>query len=330
MVTQRVVRLVMVVVLMMSPILVLARDVWADELEQKTREFVQQLARRMTEQRRTTVAVLDFAKVEDDTVNAFGRLLAEELVTKLTDIGGFQVVERRFLNKILQEQKWSLTDLVNPKTAVRFGELSGVQALITGTLADEGSYLRVNGRLIGTDTGYVIASAAVTLFKDERITRVWAQVTSSAPGSGAASGAGAPSSVASVGAIRGFEGLPMGKVIARPENVTGSWEIDLANMEVRNDEIELRVGLTNMASRASEGGISSEGTYLVDDQGQQYKATKVLVIGGTRETAWIPPSVRRVVKILFPMPSPHASSVTWVITLPWHNPIVIRNSKPMR
>lgn len=132
MVTQRVVRLVMVVVLMMSPILVLARDVWADELEQKTREFVQQLARRMTEQRRTTVAVLDFAKVEDDTVNAFGRLLAEELVTKLTDIGGFQVVERRFLNKILQEQKWSLTDLVNPKTAVQFGQISGVQALITG------------------------------------------------------------------------------------------------------------------------------------------------------------------------------------------------------
>jgi curli biogenesis system outer membrane secretion channel CsgG len=58
--------------------------------------------------------------------------LAEELVTKLTDIGGFQVVERRFLNKILQEQKWSLTDLVNPKTAVQFGQISGVQALITG------------------------------------------------------------------------------------------------------------------------------------------------------------------------------------------------------
>lgn len=302
-------------------------EVWADELEQKTRDFVQQLARKMTEQHRTTVAVLDFARVEDDSVNAFGRLLAEELVTKLTDLGGFQIVERRFLNKILREQKWTLTDLVNPQTAVRFGQLSGVQALITGTLADEGSYLRVNGRLIGTETGYVIASAAITLFKDERISRVWAQGASPIPEGGAPPGTGSGELASRTGTIKGFQGLPpVGKVITRSNH----FEIDLAAVEVRSEEIEVRLGVTNVDQSDRTGGVYPQQTYLVDDQGQQYKATKVVVIGERQEGVDVPPGVRRVVQVLFPVPGPRASSVTWVI-LPYNaNRIIIRNTTVVR
>lgn len=239
----------------------LCSGAWADEMEQKTRDLVQQIARKMSEQRRTTVAVLDFARVEDGSVNAFGRLLAEELVTKLTDVGGFQVVERRFLDKILQEQKWTQSDLVNPQTAVRFGQLSGVQALITGTIADEGSYLRVNGRLIATETGYVIASAATQLFKDERIGRLWGQTRLATP-TPTQPGSGSPP-----GTPEGPREAP--RMLTRVEVQDFSFEA--RECKASGQRVTCTVSVMNTSQRTRYAKVNVwRASLLVDDLGNQY------------------------------------------------------------
>jgi len=232
---------------------------WADEMEQKTKDFVQQLAQKLTEQRRTTVAVLDFSRLDDGAVNPFCRALAEELVTRLVNLGTIQVVEKRFLDKILQEHKWSLSDLVNPQTAVRFGQLSGVQAILTGSIADEGSYLRVNGRLISTETGFVFASAGVQFFKDERIARLWdpaaaptaAQRQAPAPPVVPQPQA-PPPNVVSAG---GFDFLPRGC-----RRVSGTLECTVTVTNTGSEQRKLTF-YTSHFERSS---------FLVDDQGRRY------------------------------------------------------------
>ena len=232
---------------------------WADEMENKARDIVQQFAQKLAEQRRTTVAVLDFSRLDDGGLNPFCRALAEELVTKLVNLGTIQVVEKRFVDKILQEQRWSLSDLVNPQTAVNFGKLSGVQAILVGSVADEGSYLRVNGRLISTETGFVFASAGVQFFKDERIARLWdpavAPTTTQrqAPAPPVVAQPPPPANVVSVG---GFDFVPKGcrRVSARLE----------CTVTITNTSQEQRkLTFDNLDGRRS---------FLVDDRGRRYLA----------------------------------------------------------
>jgi len=48
----------------------------------------------------------------------------------------FTVVDRQNLNRILQEQEISLSAAADPTTAVRIGKVTGIQALLTGTILE--------------------------------------------------------------------------------------------------------------------------------------------------------------------------------------------------
>ncbi len=60
--------------------------------------------------------------------------ITQMVTNQLVDVEGIRVVERSQLEKILKEQNFSRTGLVDPATASEIGKLLGVDALILGTV----------------------------------------------------------------------------------------------------------------------------------------------------------------------------------------------------
>jgi TolB-like protein len=116
-----------------------------------------------------TIAVVEFTDLKGE-VSDLERFLSEELITGLYQTRKFKVIERQLLNKIIAEQKLSLTGPIDPASAKRLGKLLGVDAIVSGTVADLGDKLRINARLISAETGEVFAAASTTVFKDSSVT----------------------------------------------------------------------------------------------------------------------------------------------------------------
>ena len=66
-----------------------------------------------------------------------GDFISEELVTNFytQGAGSFEVVERRELARVLKEQKLGGSGLLNKKTIAKVGEVLGIDAIVTGSIA---------------------------------------------------------------------------------------------------------------------------------------------------------------------------------------------------
>jgi hypothetical protein len=82
------------------------------------------------------------------------------------------VIERHLLNKIIAEQKLSLTGIVDPTSAKQLGKILSVDAIVSGSITDLAQSLRINARLISTETGEIFAVASTEIFKDESVIKL--------------------------------------------------------------------------------------------------------------------------------------------------------------
>lgn len=133
-------------------------------LDQPIAELSRQISNEIIENRKTRIAVVEFANIRGEITDV-GRLLSEELITRLYQTKKFRVIERQLLNKVIAEQKLSLTGTIDPQSAQRLGELLGVDAIVSGTVTDLGQNMRVNARLINTQTGEIFAAASTQVPK---------------------------------------------------------------------------------------------------------------------------------------------------------------------
>ena len=140
----------------------------AQSLDQRASELSQQIAKNMETGQKRRIAVLEFTDLQGQVTN-FGRYLSEELITRLYDSNKFKVVERQLLNKVIAEQKLSLTGVVEPASARKLGSVLGVDAIVSGTIADRGDTLKINARLIDSETGEVFSAAATEIVKDKEV-----------------------------------------------------------------------------------------------------------------------------------------------------------------
>ena len=72
----------------------------------------------------------------------------------------FQVVERRLLERLLEELKLSSSQLADPQTALRIGNILSAKILITGALVRYKGQLKVNLRAVDTENTRVTAVAS--------------------------------------------------------------------------------------------------------------------------------------------------------------------------
>ena len=140
----------------------------ADALEAGFQKLADQIVAGLRSRQASQIAVLQFQNL-DGRISEFGGFLAEEMITRLYQAGAFRVVEREMLNRVMSEHELATSGLVDESTAKELGKLLGVDAIATGTITDLGAEIRVNSRLIATETGTVFSAAAVTLPKDSRV-----------------------------------------------------------------------------------------------------------------------------------------------------------------
>ncbi|MGC9513271.1 MAG: CsgG/HfaB family protein [Fidelibacterota bacterium] len=130
-----------------------------------------QISQSFSTSSKTDIAIVEFSDIEGRNTH-FGRYIAEELTTYLYKSGHFNIVERQMLHKIMNEQEMSLIGMIDENSAVRLGHLLGVQAIVSGSLTDLGSSVKINARLISSETGQVFSVASVEIPKDETVSRL--------------------------------------------------------------------------------------------------------------------------------------------------------------
>jgi TolB-like protein len=116
--------------------------------------------------KKITLAVLYFDNnsiADKEKMEPLGKGMASMLITELTKVKAFRVVERERLNDVLAELKLSQTGVIEQSTAQKIGKLLGAQTLLLGSFMNSfGAKIRVDLRIVETETGLTLKAEEVT------------------------------------------------------------------------------------------------------------------------------------------------------------------------
>ncbi len=104
-----------------------------------------------------TVAVVDFSDIDGKELEE-GKILAEQIITKLSQMEGIKVIARKQLNKILKEQELSMKG-ISESDDQSIGKILNVDAIISGTIVQTEGHKEINARMIDVKTGEIYCSA---------------------------------------------------------------------------------------------------------------------------------------------------------------------------
>jgi len=128
--------------------------------------------------KKTKIAVLDFQmQGEQTSAKDMGKIVAEWLITGLVETGRFDVIERRLLEKLLEEQKLGVTGAIDPNSAAQLGKILGVRIIVSGTVTSLEGYTEINARLINVDSASIIAAEKVRAGSTEKLRDLVTKIT---------------------------------------------------------------------------------------------------------------------------------------------------------
>ncbi len=111
---------------------------------------------------KTKIAVLDFrpqgSNFENDDM---GKIVAEWLITAFVREGRFEVIERKLLGEVLEEQQMIEAGIVSQEAASELGKLLGVKVIISGSVAKIGKMVEVNARIVDVTSASIITAESV-------------------------------------------------------------------------------------------------------------------------------------------------------------------------
>ncbi|NQT65292.1 MAG: hypothetical protein HQ554_03835 [FCB group bacterium] len=214
------------------------------------------------------IAIIEFADLEGN-VTQLGRFIAEELITRIFTSGKFEVVERNLLQKVLEEQQLGMTGYIDQETAISLGRILGVDAIITGSITDLGSNVKINARLISTETGSVFAVASVQVYKDSTIKLLMGESISKS------GDINANSSQASQ-----YSGL-------KPPVINHGIQFVLKDCFFTNGSVSVIFEVTNLDMDKNISlwdRTKNNNLRMIDDQGREFKSTEQFL--GTHKKGW--------------------------------------------
>lgn len=84
------------------------------------------------------IGVVEFENKSAYGQGRLGGAASDILVTELVKSGKFIVVERDRLNKVMEEQKFQSQGMTDPQTAVKIGQVMGLEAIVVGAVSQFG------------------------------------------------------------------------------------------------------------------------------------------------------------------------------------------------
>jgi TolB-like protein len=128
--------------------------------------------------KKTKIAVLDFQmQGEQSNAKDMGKIVAEWLITGLVETGRFDVIERRLLEKLLEEQKLGVTGMIDPESAAQLGKVLGVKIIVSGTVTTLEGTTEINARLINVDTASIMTAVKVQARSASRLSDLVSLIT---------------------------------------------------------------------------------------------------------------------------------------------------------
>ena len=133
----------------------------ADELY----EFALDLLKNTGKGKKNSVA---FVALTSDQKNIFiENYVTDALTQAVFETGSVKIIERKNLEKILDEQKFQSSGLVDDSSAKDIGKIAGVDYVCYGDMKDIGNEITVNIRLVDVESGEVISISSATVEKDK-------------------------------------------------------------------------------------------------------------------------------------------------------------------
>jgi TolB-like protein len=97
-----------------------------------------------------SVAIVDLEAINCDDGVALA--VSEYLRTEISSTGGVRVIERAQLDKVMEEQAFQVSGLVDVDTAVELGKLLGVEYVGLGSVSRLGDHYTISLRFISVET----------------------------------------------------------------------------------------------------------------------------------------------------------------------------------
>jgi len=163
--------------LLLSLLLLTTPSFGASNLESGVAEVGKSISESMLQEGKKKIAVIEFSDLNDN-VTDLGRFLAEELINELLKNKkdkGYEIVERRQLNKVLKQLKLSSSGLLDPKSMKEVGKILNVDSIVTGSLTDLGNDIKVNARIISVESAMIISSASTKIPKVGSVAKLMGQ-----------------------------------------------------------------------------------------------------------------------------------------------------------
>lgn len=244
-----------------------------------------QIVQKSTAADRTKIAILPFPHA-DKSCSVLSTYIVDELTLALFTVPNSKltIVERAQLESLINELKIGAGGLLNPETTKELGKISGVQALTVGTITMIGDTLRINSRLVATDTGETISAAAVNVTKTNAINDLLGQSVSCgnlfagpSAGDGKGSAAGAPPVPGAKGAT---PPKPM-PVLSGTQFTTGDLTFSIQSISRSQDKKSVSISFTvvNTGNEPLHALFIGPQALLSDNQGNTALASYVTGIG---------------------------------------------------
>lgn len=238
-----------------------------------------------------TVAVVDFTDLQGN-VTELGRFIAEEFSVALAGAGGgFEVIDRTHLKTILKEQKLAVTDIMDPSTARKLGQIAGADALITGTITPFGESVRVTVKILDTATAKIVGASSGDIAKTKAIEELLSRGIETVP----------------YGEASRENGLSIKQHARTDGKDMPSFQNDFLKITVKSlkkigQNIELSLLYENLTEKNIKISLYEIGDeYLVDENGEQWKLNKIENIykSFSRGAYDFPPKLSKIVKLSF-------------------------------
>lgn len=98
------------------------------------------------------IAVLSFRDTASNG-HSYGDVLSEMITTAFIKSKYFELIERSQIQKVLEEQQFSVSGSVDSDTAIELGRILGVDYLVVGSVARLGTLFEIDVRFIETRSG---------------------------------------------------------------------------------------------------------------------------------------------------------------------------------
>jgi TolB-like protein len=117
-----------------------------------------------------TVAVVDFEGI--NCSQDYARGVTELLSTMLSRTGAFRMIERGQIDRVLEEQAFQTTGLVDTSTAVQIGRLLGADYVGVGSITNFGNTYTVSTRFVNVQTAEIALADTTTAEGEGKIPEI--------------------------------------------------------------------------------------------------------------------------------------------------------------